>query len=62
MQFENEHHQETHNQVERYLGELFDEPYLDQENGHFYVGYGSTVLEISVEAYGPEETILQVTA
>lgn len=62
MQFENEHHKETHDQVERYLGELFDDPYLDEENGHFYVGYGSTVLEISVEPYGPEETILQVTA
>ena len=62
MQFENEHHQKTHDQVERYLGELFEAPYLDKENGHFYVGYGSTVLEISVEAYGPEETILQVTA
>ncbi len=62
MQFEKNHHHETHDQVERYLGELFDDPYLDKDNGHFYVGYGSAVLEISVEAYGPEETILQVTA
>ncbi len=62
MQFENEHHKETHERVERYLGELFEDPYLDSENGHFYVAYGSTVLEISVEAYGPEETILLVTA
>ncbi len=62
MQFENEHHKETHEHVERYLGELFENPYLDPDNGHFYVGYGSTVLEISVEPYGPEETILQVTA
>jgi len=62
MQFENEHHRETHERVERYLGELFEDTTYDPENGHFYVGYGSTVLEISVEAYGPEETILQVTA
>ena len=64
MQFENEHHRETHERVEQYLGELFEEDNttFDPENGHFYVGYGSTVLEISVEAYGPEETILQVTA
>ena len=62
MQFENEHHKDTHERVEQYLGELFENYTLDPENGHFYVGYGSTILEISVEAYGPEETILQVTA
>ena len=62
MQFDNEHHKETHDRVERYLGELFEDFTHDLENGHFYVGYGSTVLEISVESYGPEETILQVTA
>ena len=62
MQFDNEHHKDTHERVEQYLGELFEDFTLDPENGHFYVGYGSTVLEISVESYGPEETILQVTA
>ena len=62
MHFDNEHHKETHDRVESYLGELFEEFTHDEENGHFYVGYGSTVLEISVESYGPEETILQVTA
>jgi hypothetical protein len=62
MQFEHEHHKQTHDDVEKYLGELFDDPYLDPDNGHFYVGYGSTVLEVSVEPYGPEETIVLVTA
>ena len=62
MQFEHEHHQETHHSVESYLGELFEDPFLDPDNGHFYVGYGSTVLEVSVEPYGPEETIVLVTA
>ena len=62
MQFEHEHHQETHHSVERYLGELFEDPFLDPDNGHFYVAYGSTVLELSVEPYGPEETIVLVTA
>ena len=62
MQFEHEHHEATHQQVEGYLGELFDNPYLDPENAHFYVGYGSTVLELSVEPYGPEETIVLITA
>ena len=62
MHFEHEHHEEIHGKVGEFLGELFDQPHLDLENGHFYVGYGSTVLEISVEPYGPEETIVEVTA
>ena len=62
MEFAHEHHQETHSKVGTFLSELFDDPYLDPENAHFYVGYGSTVLEISVEPYGPEETIVEVTA
>lgn len=62
MQFDHQHHESTHHQVEEFLNELFDSPYLDTDNGHFYVGYGSTVLEIAVEPYGPEETMIEVTA
>ena len=62
MHFESDHQEATHEKVDRYLQELFDDPYLDPNNGHFYVGYGSTVLELSVEPYGPEETIVLVTA
>jgi len=62
MEFAHEDHQTTHSKVQEFLGELFEEPYLDPDNAHFYVGYGSTVLEISVEPYGPEETIVEVTA
>jgi hypothetical protein len=62
MHFEHTHHEQTHERVGEYLAELFENPYLDPENGHFYVGYGSTVLEVSVEPYGPEETIVLVTA
>jgi hypothetical protein len=62
MQFAHQHHEETHAKVKEFLSELFEDPYLDPTNAHFYVGYGSTVLEISVEPYGPEETIVEVTA
>jgi hypothetical protein len=58
MGFEHEIHEETFNKVEEYLGELFEEPYHDPDNDHFYVRYGSTVLEISVEPYGPEEAVV----
>ncbi len=46
--------------VKEYLGELFDEPYHDPDNDHFYVRYGTTVLEISVEAYGSEEAVVSI--
>ncbi|HEX6902551.1 MAG TPA: YbjN domain-containing protein [Thermoanaerobaculia bacterium] len=53
-------HQETFHKLKEYLGELFDEPYHDPENDHFYVRYGTTVLEISVEPYGSEETMVVI--
>lgn len=62
MDFEHDSHREVHQKVQEYLSELFDDPYLDPDNGHFYVGYGSTVLEISIEPYGPEETIARISA
>jgi hypothetical protein len=58
--FENPVHQEAFDKLEEYLGELFDEPYHDPENDHFYVRYGSTVLEISVEPYGAEEAMVVI--
>jgi len=58
--FENPVHQETFHKLKEYLGELFEEPFHDPENDHFYVRYGSTVLEISVEPYGAEETMVVI--
>jgi len=62
MELENDIQTQTHAQVEEYLGELFDEPVHEEEDGHFYVRFGSTVLEISVDPYGPEETSVVVMA
>jgi hypothetical protein len=58
--FESPVHEETFNKLREYLGELFEEPYHDPDSDHFYVRYGSTVLEISVEPYGPEETMVVI--
>ena len=55
-------HRDVHRRVEEYLGELFEDPYLDADSQHFYVRYGSTVLEISVEPYGQEDAMVQVMA
>jgi hypothetical protein len=62
MNFEHDVHRRTHELVQEYLGELFEDPYLDAERGHFYVSYGSTVLEIAVDPYGPEEAFVTVMA
>jgi len=62
MRFEHAIHEETFNRLKEYLGELFEEPFHDADNDHFYVRYGTTVLEISVEAYGPEEAMVTIMA
>jgi hypothetical protein len=62
MEFEHEIHRQAHEDVSEYLTELFEDPLFDSDNGHFYVRYGSTVLEISVDAYGPEEALVSVMA
>lgn len=62
MEFEHEAHSEAYDKVGKYLEEFFDNPYRDPADGHFYVTYGSTVLEISVEGYGPEEAIVRLMA
>lgn len=58
--FEHAVQAETFAKVKEYLGELFEEPYHDPENDHFYVRYGTTVLEISVEPHGPEESVVHI--
>ena len=58
--FEHDVHEQTFNRVREYLPEFFDDPYYDEETGHFYVRYGSTVLEISVEGYGPKEAVVTI--
>ncbi len=62
MEFDHDTHRETHEKVGRYLDELFEKPFQDPDDGHYYVTYGSTVLEISVDGYGPEEAIVRLVA
>lgn len=62
MEQEHRVHRQTTERVEEYLGELFENPVRGEEDGHFYVRFGSTVLEIGVEPYGPEEAIVTLMA
>ncbi len=58
--FENQIQEATHHKLTEYLDELFEKPYLDPGNQHFYIQYGTTVLEISNEPYGPEESVVTI--
>lgn len=62
MTFANVIQEETHHKLREYLDELFEEPFHDPETDHWYVRYGSTVLEISNEPYGPEESVVTIMA
>lgn len=61
MEFAHPIHEETYRRVAENLPELFEDPFQDGEDGHFYVRYGSTVLEIAVEPYGPQEATVKIT-
>lgn len=60
MEFAHEVHRETFDRVAEYLPDFFDDPFQDEKDGHFYVSYGSTVLEISVDPYGPQEAAVKI--
>lgn len=58
---------ETTRKIEKkvgvYLSELFEDGiYHDGDSGHYYVTFGSTVLEISVDAHEADEALVMVMA
>jgi len=62
MEFAHDIHEQTYRRVAEYLPDFFEDPFHDEEDGHFYVRYGSTVLEISVDPYGPQEAAVKITS
>lgn len=60
MEFAHERHREAYETTRDFIDDLFEESL--EEEGHFYVRYGSTVIEISVEPYGPEEASVMIMA
>ncbi len=62
MRFAHAIHEETYRRVADYLPDFFEHPFHDDEDGHFYVRYGSTVLEIAVDPYGPQEAAVKITS
>jgi hypothetical protein len=54
--------EEVYRQVKSYLDELVDEHFDDAEHCDFYLKYGSTVLEISVDPYEEDDAVVEVLA
>lgn len=61
-QFHSQCQEEVYRQVKTYLDELVDEHYDDAEHCDFYLKYGSTVLEISIDPYEEDDAVIEVLA
>jgi len=48
--------------VKSYLDDLVDEHFDDAEHCDFYLKYGSTVLEISIDPYEEDDAVIEVLA
>ena len=54
--------EEVYRQVKSYLDELVDEHFDDASHCDFYLKYGSTVLEISIEPYEEDDAVIEILA
>lgn len=61
-EFHTQCQEEVYRQVKSYLDELCDEHFDDAEHCDFYLKYGSTVLEISIEPYEEDDAVIEVLA
>lgn len=60
MEFAHPNHRKTNDLLREMLDELFEG--IVEEEGHFYVRYGSTVLELAVEPHGDEDAAVVIMA
>jgi hypothetical protein len=61
-QFHTHCQEEVYRQVKSYLDELVEEHFDDAEHCDFYLKYGSTVLEISIDPYEEDDAVIEVLA
>jgi len=54
--------EEVYGQVKAYLDELVDEHFDDADHCDFYLKYGSTVLEISIDAFEEDDAVIEILA
>lgn len=61
-QFHTQCQEEVYRQIKAYLDELVDEHFDDAEHCDFYLKYGSTVLEISIDPFEEDDAVIEVLA
>jgi Putative bacterial sensory transduction regulator len=61
-EFHTQCQEEVYRQVKAYLDELVDEHFDDADHCDFYLKYGSTVLEISIDAYEEDDAVISILA
>jgi hypothetical protein len=54
--------EDVYRQVKSYLDELVDEHFDDANHCDFYLKYGTTVLEISIDAYEEDDAVIEILA
>lgn len=52
----------VYSQIRGYLDELVEEHFDDAEHCDFYLKYGSTIVEISIEPYGQDDAVVEIVA
>jgi len=61
-QFHTHCQEEVYRQVKTYLDELVEEHFDDADHCDFYLKYGSTVLEISIDPYEEDDAVIAILA
>lgn len=61
-QFHSQCQEEVYRQVKTYLDDLVDEHFDDAAHCDFYLKFGTTVLEISIEAYEEDDAVVKILA
>jgi hypothetical protein len=61
-QFHSACQEQVYWQVKSFLDELVDEYFDDAEHCDFYLKYGSTVLEISIDPYEEDNAVVEILA
>src|SRR3569832_2555399 len=60
--FHSQCQEEVYRQVKSYLDELVEEHFDDAGHCDFYLKYGSTVLEISIDPFEEDDAVIEVLA
>jgi adenylate cyclase len=61
-QFHTKCQEEVYRTVKSHLDDLVEEHFDDAEHCDFYLKYGSTVLEISIEPYEEDDAVVEILA